>query len=86
MGEALAVQGPDVLDALVAEVADGTRDHGDDEGWAAPQATTIMTAVAGAESAAQVACPSPVSAVQHVPVLEPSIRTRNRRTTTSTGA
>jgi hypothetical protein len=45
MVEALAAQGPDVLDALVAEVTDTTRDYVDDEGWAAPQASNIITAV-----------------------------------------
>jgi SAM-dependent methyltransferase len=45
MVEALAAQGPDVLDALVAEVTDATRDYVDDEGWAAPQVSNIMTAV-----------------------------------------
>jgi hypothetical protein len=46
MVEALAAQGPDVLATLVAEVTDATRDYVDDEGWAAPQATNIITAVA----------------------------------------
>jgi SAM-dependent methyltransferase len=46
MVEALAAQGLDVLDALVAEVTDATRDYVDDEGWAAPQASNIITAVA----------------------------------------
>jgi hypothetical protein len=45
MVEALAAQGPDVLDAIVAEVTDATRDYIDDEGWAAPQASNIITAV-----------------------------------------
>jgi SAM-dependent methyltransferase len=45
MVEALAAQGPDVLDVLVAEVTDATRDYVDDEGWAAPQASNIITAV-----------------------------------------
>jgi hypothetical protein len=45
MVEALAAQGPDVLDALVAEVTDATRDYVDDEGWAAPQASNIIMAV-----------------------------------------
>jgi ubiquinone/menaquinone biosynthesis C-methylase UbiE len=42
---ALAAQGPDVLDAIVAEVTNATRDYVDDEGWAASQATNIITAV-----------------------------------------
>jgi ubiquinone/menaquinone biosynthesis C-methylase UbiE len=42
---ALAAQGPDVLDAIVAEVTNATRDYVDDEGWAAAQATNIITAV-----------------------------------------
>jgi SAM-dependent methyltransferase len=41
----LAAQGPDVLDAIVAEVTNATRDYVDDEGWAASQATNIITAV-----------------------------------------
>src|SRR6266446_1354087 len=45
MVETLAAQGPDVLNALVAEVTDATRDYVDDEGWAAPQASNIITAV-----------------------------------------
>lgn len=43
---ALAEQGPEVLDAIVAEVADATRAYVDDEGWATPQTTNIITAVA----------------------------------------
>jgi SAM-dependent methyltransferase len=43
---AFAEQGADVLDAIVAEVADATRSYMDDEGWATPQATNIITAVA----------------------------------------
>ena len=43
---ALAEQGADVLDTIVAEVADATRSYMDDEGWATPQATNIITAVA----------------------------------------
>jgi ubiquinone/menaquinone biosynthesis C-methylase UbiE len=42
---ALAEQGPGVLDAIVAEVTDATRGYLDDEGWATPQATNIITAV-----------------------------------------
>ena len=42
---ALAEQGAGVLDAIVAEVADATRGYLDDEGWATPQATNIITAV-----------------------------------------
>lgn len=43
---ALAEQGPGVLDAIVAEVADATRTYVDDEGWATPQPSNIITAVA----------------------------------------
>jgi SAM-dependent methyltransferase len=43
---ALAEQGADVLDTIVVEVADATRGYLDDEGWATPQATNIITAVA----------------------------------------
>jgi SAM-dependent methyltransferase len=43
---ALAEQGPGVLDAIVAEVADATRTYLDDEGWATPQPSNIITAVA----------------------------------------
>jgi hypothetical protein len=43
---ALAEQGPDVLDAVVAEVADATRTYLDDEGWATPHTSNIITAVA----------------------------------------
>jgi len=43
---ALVEQGPGVLDAIVAEVAEATRTYRDDEGWATPQASHIITAVA----------------------------------------
>jgi SAM-dependent methyltransferase len=43
---ALAEQGPGMLDAFVAEVADATRTYLDDESWATPQASNIITAVA----------------------------------------
>jgi hypothetical protein len=43
---ALVEQGPGVLDAIVAEVAEATRTYMDDEGWATPQASNIITAVA----------------------------------------
>jgi hypothetical protein len=43
---ALAAQGPDVLDIIVAEVTDATRSYMDDAGWATPQVTNILTAVA----------------------------------------
>jgi hypothetical protein len=43
---ALAAQGPEVLDIIVAEVAEATRSCLDDEGWATPQVTNIVTAVA----------------------------------------
>jgi SAM-dependent methyltransferase len=43
---ALAEQGPGVLDAIVAEVADATHTYMDDEGWATPQPSNIITAVA----------------------------------------
>lgn len=42
----LAEQGPGVLDAIVAEVVDATRTYVDDEGWATPQPSNIITAVA----------------------------------------
>ena len=43
---ALAEQGPGMLDAFVVEVADATRTYLDDESWATPQASNIITAVA----------------------------------------
>lgn len=43
---ALAEQGSSVLDEIVAEVTDATRGYVDDDGWAAAQATNIITAVA----------------------------------------
>jgi hypothetical protein len=43
---ALTEQGAGVLDTIVAEVTDATRGYLDDEGWATPQATNIITAVA----------------------------------------
>jgi hypothetical protein len=43
---ALAEQGPGVLDAIVAEMADATRTYVDDEGWATPHPSNIITAVA----------------------------------------
>jgi hypothetical protein len=42
---ALAEQGPDELDAIVAEVANATRGYVDDDGWAAAQATNVITAL-----------------------------------------
>jgi SAM-dependent methyltransferase len=45
MISALAEQGPGVLDAVVAEVADATRTYVDDEGWT-PQPSNVITAVA----------------------------------------
>ncbi len=43
---ALAEQGEGVLDAIVAEVAQATRDYVDDEGWAIPSISHVVTAVA----------------------------------------
>lgn len=43
---ALAEQGAGVLDAIVAEVSDATRTYVDDEGWATPQPSNIITAMA----------------------------------------
>jgi hypothetical protein len=43
---ALAEQGEGVLDAIVAEVAEATRVFVDDEGWAIPGISHIVTAVA----------------------------------------
>jgi SAM-dependent methyltransferase len=43
---ALAEQGAGVLDVIVAEVSDATRTYVDDEGWATPQPSNIITAVA----------------------------------------
>jgi SAM-dependent methyltransferase len=43
---ALAEQGPGMLDVIVTEVADATRTYVDDEGWAVPQSSNIITAVA----------------------------------------
>jgi SAM-dependent methyltransferase len=45
LGE-LAGQGPAVLDALIAEVAEATSDFVDDRGWAAPQTSHLITAIA----------------------------------------
>jgi len=42
----LAAQGPAVLDAIVSEVAAATRGYLDDEGWATPQASNIVSAIA----------------------------------------
>ncbi len=42
---ALAEQGAGVLDTIVAEVTDATSSYMDDEGWATPQASNIITAV-----------------------------------------
>lgn len=42
---ALAAQGPSVLDEIVAEVAEVSRGYLDDDGWATPQTTNIITAV-----------------------------------------
>lgn len=42
---ALAEQGgPDELEALATEIAEATQSYFDDEGWAAPMATNIITA------------------------------------------
>ncbi len=43
---ALSEQGPDALEEIAREVADATRDYCDDEGWATPHATNMITAVA----------------------------------------
>jgi hypothetical protein len=43
---ALAEQGPAELDAIVAEVSEATRGYVDDEGWATPLVTNIVTASA----------------------------------------
>jgi SAM-dependent methyltransferase len=43
---ALVEQGEGVLDAIVAEVADATRLYVDDEGWATPAVSHIVTAIA----------------------------------------
>jgi ubiquinone/menaquinone biosynthesis C-methylase UbiE len=43
---ALAEQGQGVLDAIVAEVTDATRAYVDDEGWAIPAISHIVTAAA----------------------------------------
>ena len=43
---ALIGLGPEVVEAIVAEVAEALRDYGDDEGLAFPQAAHIATAVA----------------------------------------
>jgi hypothetical protein len=45
LGE-LAGQGPAVLDGLVAEIAEATRDFVDDWGWASPQTSHLITAIA----------------------------------------
>jgi len=41
---ALAAQGPRALDEIVAEVAEATRSYLDNEGWATPQTTNVITA------------------------------------------
>jgi len=43
---ALTGQGEGVLDAIIAEVTEATRHYVDDEGWATPAASHIVTAVA----------------------------------------
>jgi hypothetical protein len=43
---AFAEQGEGVLDAIVAEVAEATRAFVDDEGWAIPGISHIVTAAA----------------------------------------
>jgi SAM-dependent methyltransferase len=42
----LAAQGPQVLEAIVAEVVGATRTYLDDEGWATAQVANIITAIA----------------------------------------
>ena len=42
----LAAQGPAALDGIVSEVAAATRGYLDDEGWATPQASNIVSAIA----------------------------------------
>jgi hypothetical protein len=46
MLRALAAQGPDALDNIVSEVTAATRGYLDDEGFASPQATNIISAIA----------------------------------------
>lgn len=43
---ALTEQGEGVLDAIIAEVTEATRQYVDDEGWATPAVSHIVTAVA----------------------------------------
>jgi hypothetical protein len=43
---ALTGQGEDVLDAIIAEVTDATKHYVDDEGWATPAVSHIVTAMA----------------------------------------
>ena len=42
----LAGQGPAVLDSMVAEIAEATSDFLDDRGWASPQTSHLITAIA----------------------------------------
>jgi SAM-dependent methyltransferase len=42
----LAAQGPQVLEAIIAEMVTATRTYVDDEGWATAQVANIITAVA----------------------------------------
>jgi hypothetical protein len=43
---ALIEQGEKALDAIVGEVADATKLYVDDEGWATPAVSHIVTAIA----------------------------------------
>jgi ubiquinone/menaquinone biosynthesis C-methylase UbiE len=42
---ALVEQGPDEIEAVALEIAEATRTYFDDEGWAAPMASNIITAL-----------------------------------------
>jgi len=43
---ALVEQGEGILDAIVAEVAEASKLYVDDEGWATPAVSHIVTAIA----------------------------------------
>jgi hypothetical protein len=42
---ALVEQGPDEIEAVALEIAEATRTYFDDEGWATPMASNIITAL-----------------------------------------
>ncbi len=42
---ALVEEGPDEIEAVAMEIAEATRTYFDDEGWAVPMASNIITAL-----------------------------------------